>query len=116
MKKKTLDKPIVEGPPLTIYAGNQSDAYVFQLRPRNRSWLEAHYPDKLRINTVLIGFDRNKRPDFQQIQEPIWEHVCRLLTGFSIEEINQIGGFVIVAPGEVPSKDQVVYNSLLVHA
>ena len=114
--KKNSDKPIVEGPPLTIYVGIQRDGYVFQLRPRSRGWLEQHYPDKIRVNTVVIGFDINKRQDFQQMHESVWNHVCQLLTGFSIDEINQVGGLIVVKPGEVPNQDQVVYNSLLIHA
>jgi hypothetical protein len=99
----------MEQPQIRINVGIQRDGYVFELRPTSRDWLEQNYPDKYRIVDLFIGFDKHQ--NLQQIPESVWDHISYLLTGLSLEEINQIGGFTIYNP----LVGQEIFNSLFVH-
>jgi hypothetical protein len=99
----------VEQPHIIIQINDQQDGYVFRLRPRSRLWLEQEYPEKYRVASVFIGFD--KAEDVRQVQEPVWQQVANLLTGLLPDELNQLGGFAIINP----STGATVYHSLLVH-
>ncbi len=94
---------------LVINVGSQRDGYVFGLRPRSRVWLEERYPDQERVASVFIGLD--KMQDIQQIPESILAQVLTLLTGLSLDQLNDVGGFSLYDP----STQQEVLNSLLVH-
>ena len=99
----------MNAPQITINVGKQRDGYVFRPKPTSRVWLEEHYPDKERVASVFIGFD--KMQDLQQIADSVWGQVWQLLTGLSLEEINHIGGLVVVDP----VTKQEVYSSVPVH-
>lgn len=103
-------EPTVPQSKITIHYGSQRDGYVFRLDPLSLLWLKDNYPNQNRIDSVLIGYDKRHTPN--QIAESIWGHISQLLTGFSINEINQLGGFVVVHP----VTGEVIYHSLLVHA
>lgn len=73
-------------------------------------WLDKNYPDRRQVDSVFIGFDT--RREIAQIPQSSWDHIVELLTGFPIEDMNEIGGFRVVHP----VTQEEVYNSLLVHA
>lgn len=94
---------------IRINVGVQRDGYVFELWPTSRDWLEQHYPDQYRVTDLFIGFD--KQQDLRQIPESVWDHISQLLTGLSLEKVNQIGGFTIYNP----RLGQEVLNSRFVY-
>ena len=94
---------------IIVHVGRQRDGYVFGLRPRSRVRLEESYPNKERVSSVFIGLDRMS--EIQQIPESILAQVLNLLTGLSLNELNEIGGFSIYDP----STKQEVLNSLLAY-
>ncbi|MFN8489666.1 MAG: hypothetical protein U0350_18930 [Caldilineaceae bacterium] len=108
--KKTQASFSVEQSKLVIDFGSQREGHTFRLHPRSLLWIQEKYPDRQRVASVFIGFD--KRQDIQLTPESVWEHVSNLLTGLSNEEIYQLGGFSVVNP----LTNQEVYNSLRVHA
>lgn len=110
MKMGAQDKSPMEQPPITIHYGLQRDGYTFRLRPLTLLGIREKYPDRYRVDSVFIGFD--KRQDLTQFDESVWRHVSQLLTGLSYEELNSLGGFIVVNP----VTNQEVYHSLRVHA
>ncbi|MBI1923684.1 hypothetical protein HYR99_05485 [Candidatus Poribacteria bacterium] len=86
----------MEQPEIIINVGIQFDGYVFRLRPRSREWLKTKFSLAHTVASVFIGFD--KKQDFQQIHRSIWNQISILLTGLSLEEINQLGGFTVFSP------------------
>lgn len=96
---------------IILNVGSQRDGYVFRPRPKSRVWLEEHYPDKPRVSSVFIGFD--KSVEFPQIPDAIWRQVWSLLTGLSDKELsdvatNQAGGLAVFDP----VSRQEVYHSV----
>ena len=79
---------------ITINVSTQRDGFIFDLRPRSRVWLEAHFPDHERVSSVFIGMD--KLHDLQQIPDSIFRHVIQLVIGLSVDELNAIGGFQLL--------------------
>ena len=94
---------------IIIHAGRQRDGYVFGLRPRSRVWLEERYPQKERVASLFIGLD--KMQDIQQLPASILTQVLNLLTGLSLDELNEIGGFAIYDP----ATKQPLFDSLPIY-
>lgn len=109
-KPKTQASSTLEQSKIIINFGSQMEGHTFRLYPLTQRWIQEKFPDRERVASVFIGFDR--RQDIQLTPESVWVHVAILLTGLSLEEINQLGGFSVVNP----VTKQEVYNSLLVHA
>ncbi|MEM7535442.1 MAG: hypothetical protein AAF639_24915 [Chloroflexota bacterium] len=98
---------------LTLYMGTQKDGYVFRPRPKSRVWLEEHYPDKPRVSSVFIGFDKGL--DSQQIPDAIWRQVWVLLTGLSDSELidvatKQTAGLLVFDPMSNQEIPQMVFS------
>lgn len=98
---------------IIIHFGVQREGYTFRLHPLSLLRLEELFPDRSRLMSVYIGYDRNQnRPDIHQLEESVWDHVSNLLTGLSKEELSQLGGFAAV---NSLTKEEV-HHSLLIYA
>ncbi|MEM7532108.1 MAG: hypothetical protein AAF639_08030 [Chloroflexota bacterium] len=86
--------------------GPQHGGYTFRLDPLDTRWIQQYAPERQRVSSVYIGFD--KKEDISQIHESIWNQVFTMLTGLTIDEINDLGGIAI----ENPLTEKFVYNSL----
>ncbi|MEM7531217.1 MAG: hypothetical protein AAF639_03500 [Chloroflexota bacterium] len=91
---------------LLVRAGPQFHGFTFRLEPLDRAWVENNILNKQRVPSVYIGLD--KASDFSQIHDDILNQIFMLLTGLTIEEINELGGIKI----ENPLTRQIVYDSL----
>ncbi|MCE7989334.1 MAG: hypothetical protein DYG89_49910 [Caldilinea sp. CFX5] len=109
-KTKTQTAPVIEHTNVVIHFGSQREGHTFRLHPLTNLWIQEKFPDRERVASVFIGFDR--RQDIGLTPPSVWLHVATLLTGLSLEELNQLGGFSVVNP----VTKQEVYNSLVVHA
>ena len=107
---QTKNKSYTGHPPITIEYGSQRDGYTFRLEPLGLLWIREKYPNRYRVDSVFIGFD--KRQDLAQFDESVWNHVSQLLTGLSDEELDSFGGFIVINP----ITNQEIYHSLRVHA
>ena len=94
---------------LIINVSTHMDGYGFRLQPKSQVWLEEHYAIGETVSSVFIGFD--KTGGIKSIPPKIWNQVCQLLTGFTLEEMNKLGGFQAVF---LPTKD-VTVDSLELH-
>lgn len=111
MKKTKIQiPPPVEPSNVVIHFGSQREGHTFRLHPLTYLSIQEKFPDRERVSSVFIGFDR--RQDIGLTPVSVWVHVATLLTGLSLEELNGLGGFSVVNP----VTQQEVYNSLLVHA
>lgn len=82
--------------PIKIHVNSQGDGYVFGLHPLSEIWIAENYPTKARVPVVFIGSDQ--RQDDPPLHPSIIEQVLKLLTGLSLDELNQIGGFSLYNP------------------
>lgn len=110
MKAKKPDLSIFEQRKIVVVFGPQREGHTFRLDPRSLWWIQVQYPERHRVASVFIGFDERK--DIQSIDLSVFEHVVTLLTGLSIAEINEAGGFSVANP----VTEQEVFNFSLVHA
>ena len=95
---------------ITVHVGFQRDSYIFRLHPFSEDWIAENYPHKQRVETLLVGFD--KLPPFQEISPSIWNNISQMITGFSSDEINQLGGFVVMNP----VTKEILFDSLAIYA
>ncbi len=103
----------MEKQPIIIHFGVQREGFTFRLHPLSLLQLEELFPDRNRLMSVYIGYDRSQnRPDIHHLEESVWDHVSNLLTGLSKEELNQLGGFAAV---NSLTKEEV-YHSLRIYA
>ncbi len=84
-------------PKIIINVGVQWDGYVFQLTPTTRVWIEENFPDRERVKSLFVGFERRQQPSWK-VTNTMWDNMWQLLTGLSSEEILQIGGLVARNP------------------
>jgi hypothetical protein len=84
------DKP---NGPLLIYVGRQHDGAVYELGPRTEWRLEKAFPQTTRLPSVFLGYEKTE--DFERLHGRLWEQVAVMLTGLSLEQINNLGGFRI---------------------
>lgn len=100
----------MESPQFMINVGIQRDGFTFRLDPLSRVQLEQRYPDLPRVASLFLGFDQHK--ELSAIPQQIWQQLVQLLTGLTFEQINEIGGFMVVNP----RNEETVYNSLIIYA
>jgi hypothetical protein len=92
--------------PIVVAVGKQMNGAVFQLHPKTKAMLEAKVPGwSPASNSVFLAF---KWPwDFGRIQGPMWAQVVMLLTGFSEDQLQDLGGFTFMLPRD----NEVVFES-----
>lgn len=110
MKARFPDQALLDSNKIIIHYGAQRDGYVFRLHPISLLRLQKRYPERRRIDSVFIGYDKQRSPG--EIDESVWQHVSQLLTGLSSVELEQSGGFVVVHP----VTQQEIYPAVPVHA
>ena len=76
--------------PLVIYVGSNWEGFTFRLDPKSlRELRESGRTGPDALPTVSIGYDT--RVNFEQIHDPIYEHIAELLTGLTSEKLKKIG-------------------------
>jgi hypothetical protein len=93
--------------PLYIFVGRQHDGAVYELGPRTEMRLEKAFPHARRLPSVLLGYD--KQEDFEPLHGPLWEQVAQMLTGLTIAQISDLGGFRLYDPA-----DELEWNPTMV--
>jgi len=82
--------------PIKIAIGRQSDGCSYQLDPLSRQRIQSMFPGVRVAPRVFVGYET--RSEFEAIHGPMWGQIARLLTGVSVEKLNEIGGFLIYEP------------------
>ena len=96
----------MEEPQVVVHVNAQRDGYVFGLNPKSEHWLKESYPERLRVPLLFIGLDRMQTNP--SIHPTIMEQVMKLLTGLSMEELNQVASYMFYNP----RTQQKIINSL----
>lgn len=92
---------VSKGPlgPITIYAGQQSDGWAFDLHPQSRAMIERRFPGSCRIGSVFIGAQPNGDLEgFSPEASNLLDHVALMLTGLSAEQLKEFGGYRVYDP------------------
>lgn len=110
MKAALPDQVSVDSNKIIIHYGSQRDGYIFRLHPLSLLRLQERYPERRRIDSVFIGYDKRRSPE--EVEQTVWQHVSQLLTGLSLAELEENGGFVVIHP----VTQQEIYPPVLVHA
>ncbi len=99
--------PISHGPlmPVVIRLTRQSHGFTFTLHPHSRSAIRRRFPDSHQASSLVI--DYGTHTDFEQAYGPIWDHVAMALSGLSLEQLNQLGGYRVYDP----ATDTDVYDT-----
>jgi hypothetical protein len=87
---------VSEGPlgPVQIDVGCQSDGCTYVLSFLARLLLKKRFPHTHMIPNIFIGKD--VRSDKQeQFADAVWDHVAVLLTGLSLAQLDELGGYSV---------------------
>lgn len=96
----------MKDPQIIVHINSQRDGYVFGLNPKSELWIKESYPDRIRVPLLFIGLDRMQTKP--SIHPKIMEQILNLLTGLSLDELDQAEGFTLYNP----RTQQKVTNSL----
>jgi hypothetical protein len=83
---------------LLVTVGIQHDGAAYELDSFTRQRLRQQFPNQTRLPDVFLG--HHHASDFPRLHAPHWETVVRLLTGFSDEQIAELGGARLYSPEE----------------
>lgn len=78
--------------------GRQGDGCVYQLDPLSKRRLKAAHPRTHVVPAVLIGYDPDKRDQFEARQAAMWPQIAEILTGVSLDKLRAFGGVVLEDP------------------
>ena len=80
-----------------IYATKQIDGYTCGLAPKSKAVIKSQIPQhSVPVASVFISYEN--KSNFEIIHGSIWEHIAELLTGLSVEKLQELGGVVFVDP------------------
>lgn len=90
------ETPSSPGPltPVTIVMVRRSLGMTFSLHPHSRALVRRRYPDAQQVSSISVEY--GTRHEFEELHGPIWEHVAIMLTGLSIDQLDQLEGFEII--------------------
>jgi hypothetical protein len=92
---------------IVVAVGKQSNGATFQLTPKTRAVLESRFPGWSPVPSSV--FVSSSRPwDFENMHDPMWAQIVMLLTRLNEQQVQELGGFRFVSPG---NDDQIVYES-----
>jgi hypothetical protein len=83
--------------PLLILVAKEADGYTYRLHPLQKDRVHALKPSKHVFPMLFLAQDVQE--DFETVHGPIATHLAELLTGLSLEKINQEGGVRFVKSG-----------------
>lgn len=81
---------------LRIDVGMQGDGYAFRLYPLAEAWLEEHFPNAPRVNSLFVGYDGKHA--ITNLKDVNWYHIINLLTGLTPTELESLEDINVVSP------------------
>ncbi len=82
--------------PLTIRLGREILGAVYQLDPLDEDRVKEAFPDARGLPILMLGYDGKE--EFEKRHRPYWPLVVTLLTGLSLEQVNELGGVRFYEP------------------
>lgn len=80
---------------ITIYAAKQLDGYTCRLEPKSKMAIKSQLPpNQPLVASVFISYE--DKSDFEMLHGSIWKHIAELLTGLSMEKLQELGQVVFV--------------------
>ena len=80
-----------------INVGQQLDGYTFRLHPRSKAELLKRFPGRP-LPTTSIFTSYETKYLFESMYSSVLPHVAMVLTGFSEDQLEELGGFVVTDP------------------
>ncbi len=81
---------------IIIDVGRQRDGYTFRLHPRSKAELQKKFPGRHLLTSIFTSYERNC--NFESIHGSVLPHVAMVLTGFSENQLEELGGVVFLDP------------------
>lgn len=100
-----------QGPlmPVVILMRRRSQGAEFTLHPQSSLLVRRRFPDARPVASVSI--ESTTMHDFEQQHCPIWEHIALVLTGLSMAQLAELGGYEVVDV----RREQTVNETALAH-
>ncbi len=88
--------PESQGPltPVIILAHRQSTGASFSLHPHSRTLIRRRFPQANMVSSVSI--EAFTMQEFERRHGSIWNHIAQVLSGLTLAELEQIGGYQVV--------------------
>jgi hypothetical protein len=59
-KTKAQTLPVIKHANVVIHFGSEREGHTFRLHPLTNLWIQEKFPDRERVASVFIGFDRRQ--------------------------------------------------------
>jgi hypothetical protein len=79
--------------PIVIHVTRQSLGATFTLHPHSRTAIRRRFPSTRQVYSIYI--EHGTEFDFEQTNGLTWDHIAMVLTGLSLEQIEQLGGYCV---------------------
>ena len=81
---------------IIIDVGRQREGYTFRLSPRSKYELLKQFPNRPLPKSMFTSYET--KGDFESTHGSVLPHVAMVLTGFSEDQLEELGGVVFVDP------------------
>ncbi len=82
---------------IIINVGQQLDGDTFRLHPRSKAELLKRFPGRS-LPTTSIFTSYETKYNLESMYGSVLRHVAMVLTGFSEDQLEELGGFVVTDP------------------
>jgi hypothetical protein len=72
------------------------DGVNYSLHPFSEELIQERFPDARPLPSIFLGHE--SRAEFPARHKPLWERMAMMLTGLTLEQIAELGGFSIFNP------------------
>ena len=82
--------------PVNVLVGRQSNGLTYALHPNSLQVIRKHFPAVHPQPSIFLG--RDAQSDYEVASGTRYDQIAVLLTGLSLEELAELGGYRIVDP------------------
>ncbi len=82
--------------PIDVLVGRQSNGWTYALHPNSLQVIRKHFPAVHPRPSIFLG--RDAQSDYEVASGTRYDQIAVLLTGLSLEELAELGGYRIVDP------------------
>ena len=79
---------------LTLEMTTQGNGWTFRLSPKTHALLKQRFDHAAIGSSLFVGTDT--RRSYEEIHGPMWDQIALLLTGLSLDQIEELGGYQVV--------------------
>jgi len=84
------------GEPLLVRVSLEAGGSAYALDPLSKSRVRDTFPEAHILPGLFFGYEQEE--EFESLHRPLWPKAAQLLTGLTVEQIEQLGGIKFYNP------------------